>query len=174
MTSSAAILQQLGARVRPAGYPDAATPADGVRLGQSQGADAFAALLAKAKSGAGTEFASGRAVTSIPKDGIALTSEQSSSLERAADQAEAAGLKRVLVMLDDAEFVLDVSSRTVSRPEDDEGVSDSAAESGVIDGIDGVVDARTPKNSEQLLGMPGVLGANASLLAALTKIGVTK
>ena len=123
----AIMLRQLG----QAGRPNAAqfapiapvAPAGGVQAGE------FADLLRRARDGT---LSSNRPVTIADDAGLQLTEDQLARLALAADRAEAAGLRKVLVTIDDRRVILDVTQRAV--------LSAASAQGGVIEGIDGVMD----------------------------------
>jgi hypothetical protein len=128
MTSDAAgLLKMLASGVRPAGVavPGTTPRAAGIESGQ------FAELLSKARAG---ELGSNRPVTidSDAAGSMKLTDDQLAKIALAADKAEAEGVRTALVVLDDQQVLLDVSSRTVT----------SAARLGngaVLGGVDGVI-----------------------------------
>ena len=94
------------------------------------GASAFAELLAQARSG---KLSSSLPVTIDPSSDVQLSEEQLGRLSLAADRLEAAGVRTALVVLDGRKLILDVHQRSV-RP---------AADSALIDGVDGVLDLST-------------------------------
>lgn len=119
------MLRQLGqaGRVAPAGSAAVSPAAGGARAGE------FADLLQRARDGT---LASNRPVTIESGSGLTLTEEQLARLSLAADRAEAAGLRKALVMIDDQRVILDVAQRTIAAA--------AAGRAGVLDGIDGVLD----------------------------------
>lgn len=120
-----AMLRQLGqtGRASAAQSAQAGSQSAGIQPGE------FADLLQRARDGT---LASNRPVTVEDGQGLSLTEEQLARLSLAADRAEAAGLRKALVMIDDQRVVLDVQQRSI--------VAAPVSESGVLDGIDGVLD----------------------------------
>ncbi len=137
----------------------ASTPGAGASVGASVGAggagqsgDAFAALLGQARAGQiETEqvVSVGRAV------GLSLSPEQQQRLGGAVDKAQAAGLSRALVLMDGMALVVDVQNRSVQEQ--------LSNQSGVLDGVDGVVSV-PPVTWSSAAG--GGTGADASVLHA--------
>jgi len=120
-----AMLRQLGLSGRTGAAQSAPqqTQSAGIQPGE------FADLLQRARDGT---LASNRPVTIEDGQGLNLNEAQLARLSLAADRAEAAGLRKALVMIDDQRVILDVQQRTI--------VAASASDSGVLDGIDGVLD----------------------------------
>lgn len=119
------LLRQLGQTGRASATHGAApTPA-----GHSAQRSEFADLLSRARDGT---LSSNKPVSIEEGVGVKLTDEQLARLSLAADRAEAAGLRRALVMIDDQKVILDVQERKI--------VGHAATESGVLEGIDGVID----------------------------------
>jgi hypothetical protein len=148
-----ALLGLLGAAraaIRPAGLPPE----------QVQGAD-FASLLEKARTG---EVSSGRGVEIARGAGVVLSPEQLAKIAVAADQAEANGATRALVMIDGLALRLDVTMREIT------GAVDMAA-AGVLTDIDAVVNIPGDGRKPSVLPVPrspaGV--GNASLLKVLAE-----
>lgn len=107
--------------------------APGARAGKPDvGTADFKELLGLAQKG---EMDTGRAVSIDPGLNIDLTPDQVKALSAAADQAEAAGLNRALVMIGGRGLVLDVASRAVTAAAD-------MGTPGVLSQIDGVVSAQ--------------------------------
>ncbi|MGE3106844.1 MAG: hypothetical protein AB7G11_05065 [Phycisphaerales bacterium] len=122
MTSeSSQLLKMLGSGVRAG--PCSTTPAPA-----NIDSAPFAELLKQAESG---DLATHRRVCVESSAGIELTEAQSLALSAAADRAEAAGIRKALVMLDDQAFVLDVSTRSITGK--------AQFNQGVLSGIDGVM-----------------------------------
>lgn len=122
-TSPAHLLRRLGSGVRP----DGAAPPAGPAPVESAG---FADLLRRARSG---ELTSKLPVEIDPGAGVTLTDDQLTRVAAAADQAEAAGVRTALLTIDGQRLLLDVHSRRITGP--------APADSAVLPGIDGVVDA---------------------------------
>lgn len=118
----------------------------------------FEEMLELARAGA---VQSGIAVTVSSSLDLELSDQQLARLSRAADRAEAAGLSRVAVAMDEQMLVLDVASRTVVDMVD-------LASGNPIGGIDGILSAGV---SEQ--PAPGIGGrapiSSPSLLGALAQ-----
>lgn len=104
-TSPADMLRALGSGVRPAGAdaPATATTIEGA---------GFSDLLARVRAG---QVSSGQALTVGQGVDAALSSDQMSRLATATDAAEAAGVGRLLAVIDDQAVTIDVSSRTIER-----------------------------------------------------------
>ena len=120
-----ALLRQLGqtGRVGAASGASAASSAENVQAGE------FADLLKRARDGT---LSSTRPVTIEEGSGVTLSDDQLARLSLAADRAEAAGLRKALVMIDDQRVIIDVQQRTV--------IGAANTQSGVLEGIDGVLD----------------------------------
>ncbi len=118
------LLRQLGQTGRAGAIQGA-----GAGQGQKAHASEFADLLGRARDGT---LASNKPVSIEEGSGVKLTDEQLARLSLAADRAEAAGLRRALVTIDDQRIILDVQERKI--------VGQARAESGVLEGIDGVID----------------------------------
>lgn len=159
-TESTQLLRMLGSGVRPAGIPESAS-ASKPGTGQIEGAG-FADLLKQAEQG---KLSSHRPVTIEKNAGVDLTDADKVALCDAADRAEAAGLRKALVYLDDKALVLDVQSRSITGRAD--------LKSGVLTGIDGVLKASShPAGAGDLgtiLPMPRVDPSSLSLLKHLGK-----
>lgn len=119
--------------------------------------ESFAGLLNKAQSGT---ISSGLMVTPAKHSGLELSPEQLGRLSAAADQAEADGAHRALVIMDDKAYVVDIASREVER-------AVPLSEAGVIGGIDTVVTAPGASSGPETPTGPGGVGDNASLLRIL-------
>lgn len=120
---------------------------------------AFADLLERAKAG---ELSSGRPIEIDDDAGVTLSDAEMAMLTVAADKAEAAGIRRAVVMTGGQAVILDVGSRTV--------VGKAESEDGVISGIDGVIrlGADGATEVDTMLRPPsGFIGENPSLLAAM-------
>lgn len=107
-----------------------ATTPQGVTAHQSgeAGPDGFASLLNLARAG---EVSSDRLVEPGRDVQVSLTPQQQQRLAVAVDQAQSQGLSRALVLMDGKALVVDVTARTIE--------SQLTDESGVLDGVDGVV-----------------------------------
>jgi hypothetical protein len=105
-TSSAQLLKQLEPAVRPGIAPAARS----VRPGAPFEAQGFDQLLALAKQG---QIHSGRQIETAFEPSPPLSAAQLERLASAADQAEAGGAKRALMLIDGRGFVMDVASRTL-------------------------------------------------------------
>jgi hypothetical protein len=118
----------------------------------------FEEMLELARAGA---VRSGIPVTVSSSVDLPLSDQQLARLSSAADRAEAAGLSRVAVAMDEQMLVLDVASRTVVDVVD-------LASSDPIGGIDGIMSVG---DSEQ--PAPGIGGrapiSSPSLLGALAQ-----
>ncbi len=144
-TDPTAMLRQLGQSAR-INAPSNAQPAGstGVQSGE------FSDLLSRARNGT---LSSNKPVTVKADAGLKLSEDQLARLSLAADRAEAAGLRKALVTIDDQRVILDVQQRTV--------LGNAGTLDGVLDGIDGVIDL-----SGSLVppaGKPGPIGPPASL-----------
>lgn len=122
---TSSMLRQLGQTGRIAATAGA-SPAQGAAAAQPA---EFADLLQRARDGT---LASNRPVSIEAGTGLSLSDEQLARLSLAADRAEAAGLRKALVMIDDQRVILDVAHRTITPA--------AASGSGVLEGIDGVLD----------------------------------
>jgi hypothetical protein len=122
----------------------------------------FAALLDKARDG---QIHSGRDVTIAHNAGIELSHDQLQRLAAAADQAEAHGATRALVLIDGLALRIDVTMREVTGAVD----LDTA---GVFTDIDAVVRAPGTGTDKADIEVPspgtGQVLPNASLLKALS------
>lgn len=130
-TESTQLLKMLGSGVRPT------SGVAGLGAGKSSNIDSapFAELLKQAENG---ELSSQRRVTVDKSAGVQLNEAQSIAISAAADRAEAAGIRKALVMLDDQAFVLDVGSRTITGKAD--------FNKGIMTGIDGVLKISSSTN----------------------------
>lgn len=90
--------------------------------------DGFASLLNMARSG---QVSSDRLVEPGRDVQVSLSPKQQERLAVAVDQAQSQGLSRALVLMDGKALVVDVTARTIE--------SQLTDESGVLDGVDGVV-----------------------------------
>lgn len=126
-TNSGELLRMLGSGVRPV-EASRAGRAPAMRAGQFEGAG-FGDLLNAAEAGG---LSSGQRVTVAKNAGVQLTDDQLGRLALAADRAEGAGAKSVLVLIDGQSLRLDVASRTITGRAD-------LASGMVLTGIDGVV-----------------------------------
>lgn len=131
----------------------AAAASPGIAQGSipSVGTDSFASLLEQARSG---KVDSGVPLRIPSQLGLNLNASQVERLMKAADQAEAQGAGRALVMMDGMGITLDVATRTVTGTVD-------ASHPGVLEGIDAVVVAAADPASKEgqaqaalTLGMP--------------------
>jgi hypothetical protein len=117
----------------------------------------FADLLAQVESGG---IASGLKV-SIDRDaGVSLTDGELAALSVAADKAEAAGIRRAVVMKGGEAMILDVHTRTI--------VGKAEIKDGVLAGIDGVIRLDGAGAADVSLPVPsGFMASNPSLAAAI-------
>lgn len=107
MTLSAAqLLRQLEPAVRPVQQPHS-----GGVAAQVGGADSFANLLNAAQAG---HVQSGRQIAASVELDPPLEASQFERLAAAADQAEAAGAKTALMLIDGRALVLDVAKRSIT------------------------------------------------------------
>ena len=127
----------------------------------------FSELLGRAQSG---EFSSELQIKVDHSLDLKLTDDQLDRLAHIADQAEAAGAKSVLVLIDGMALKLDVSQRTIV---DEVNLSDGA----VLSGIDAVVSAGEVDGGggkgigSAILPLPnGLGGTNPTLLHALAEV----
>jgi hypothetical protein len=102
---------QLLKNLEPAIRPGAITPPSSNRATAPLESQSFEQLLALAKSG---QFSSGRPVELEFEVQPPLEPAQLDRLAQAADQAEAAGAKNALMLIDGRAFVLDVENRTLT------------------------------------------------------------
>jgi hypothetical protein len=120
----------------------------------------FAELLSRAQSG---ELRSGVPVTVDSDAGVSLSETDLAMLTLAADKAEAAGIRRAVVLTGDKALILDVQSRSV--------VGKADMKDGVLSGIDGVIRIGADGAAEEVSGtLPvpsGFVGANPSLASLL-------
>lgn len=137
--------------------------------GQTPGAEAspsqaaFDELLAKAKSG---ELSSSRLVEVDEDAGLELTSEQVALLSVAADRAEAQGLRHALVIMDDAQVLLDVGARRVTGRA---ALDPTDGQPAILPGVDGVINVSSRLKSEPAparIGPPSA-GLNSPALSNL-------
>jgi hypothetical protein len=145
---SAAMLRALGSGIVPAG---AERPAPALRERAH-----FGELLAKAQSG---ELSSGAPVRVMSGAGVKLTGSQLSRLSAAADQAEAAGAARALVLIDGMVLTMDVGVRTIT------GVAD-LSRTQVAGDVDAVITV-APEDGAVAAAMP----PSSSLLKMLSRFG---
>lgn len=129
------LLRKLGSGIRPA-------PVSVIRDGGSS--PDFDALLRSARRG---ELSSGRRVRVHVRLVRELTAEQTEDLDRAADAAEVAGVRRLLAITDDDALRIDVPTR--------ETIDARALRSShrpplaLIDGIDAAVVLRASEDGEE-------------------------
>ena len=121
----------------------------------------FAGLLSRAN-----ELAPRRGVDVAPDVGqrLELNADQQARLSEAVDRAELSGVRRVLVMLDGHELVVDVADRVVLF---DEALSDG----GLVANVDGVVRADAPGadgGGEAAVPAEGLKLSHRSLLELLS------
>ncbi len=120
----------------------------------------FADLLERVQSG---ELTSGVPVTVDDDAGVSLGEADLAMLTVAADKAEAAGIRRAVVLTGDQALILDVHSRTV--------VGKADMKDGVLSGIDGVIRIGVDGAAEAVnstLPLPsGFVAANPSLASLL-------
>ena len=154
-----ALLKLLGNNPRVAGLgsarPNVAAPT-GVEPG------VFADLLSKARGG---ELSSNQPVTIDPDcaSSVKLTPDQLAQIAIAADKAEASGIRKALVVLDDQQLMLDVSSRTLKAASSDSG--------SVVTDIDGVINLATKSRPAALppLQPPSAALSSSSLVKLLAE-----
>jgi hypothetical protein len=103
--SSNDLLRTLGAGIRPAAE---STVAGGPKLIEGQ---SFDQLLKLAKDG---EMSSGVPIRIDARTGLKLTPQQSARLAKAADEAEAQGAARAVVLIDGQALTMDVATRTIT------------------------------------------------------------
>lgn len=158
-TESSQLLRMLGSGVRPAAIPENASQRAGNGLIEGAG---FADLLKQAEQG---KISSRRAVSVEHGAGIELSDADKLALSEAADRAEAAGLRKALVYLDDKALVLDVQTRNI--------IGKADITSGVLTGIDGVVKASSNRTGSaeapSILPLPRVDPSSMALLKHLGK-----
>lgn len=106
----------------------------------------FADLLESARNG---ELSKNAPITVDPDVTASLTDDQLAALSFAADKAEAAGIRTALVRVGGQQLVLDVASRRIT--------ASATAESGVIAGVDGVLDLDQQQHSTPPQGLFGPL-----------------
>lgn len=141
MTSAAELIGALGGVISPA-----RVTGDGASLTPgSLASGGFEALLELARGG---EAATGRPV--IDAAALGLDPEDMRRIGDAIDRAQAAGMDRALVLLGGTAYEVDVENRTVLGER-------TLDELGLIDGIDGVVDAGDGR-LEASTPEPGPLG----------------
>lgn len=120
---------------------------------------AFADLLARVEKG---EIGSGLTV-SVDRDAdVSLNDVELAALSLAADKAEAAGIRRAVVLRDGEPLILDVHTRTV--------VGKADFTDGLLAGVDGVIrlDGHGDAEVSDKLNVPSAfVAANPSLAAAL-------
>jgi hypothetical protein len=120
----------------------------------------FSDLLARAQAG---ELTSGVPVTVDKEAGVSLSDADLAMLTLAADKAEAAGIRRAVVLNGDQALILDVHSRTI--------VGKADMTDGVLSGIDGIIRLGADADAAEVnrtLPLPAALvGSNPSLDAAL-------
>lgn len=132
---------------------------------QGDGAvDGFASLLNLAKAG---QVSSDRLVEPGRDVQVSLTQQQQGRLAAAVDQAQSAGLSRALVLMDGKALVVDVTARTIE--------SQLTDESGVLDGVDGVISVPpvTWASAAGATGETETLAGSHSLLARLAAAGAS-
>jgi len=141
MTSASELIGALGGVISPArvtGDGSSLTPG-------SLAAGGFEALLEMARGG---EATTGRPV--IDAAALGLEPEDMRKIGDAIDRAQAAGMDRALVLLGGGAYEVDVEGRAILGER-------SLGELGLIDGIDGIVDAGGGK-LEASAPEPGPLG----------------
>ena len=122
MTTSAELLRMLGSIGAPGSAP-------GAPAGSAPSGVDFASLLKQASAGA---LSSGLPVTIAKGSTVQLSSDQLARIAVAADQAQAQGANRALVLIDGKAIKLDVAVRQIT------GAADLNS-GGVLTGIDSVV-----------------------------------
>ncbi len=154
MTTDASLfLRQLG-QAAPAARVAGAPQGPAVQAGE------FADLLQSARDGT---LVSNRPVTVAQNAKLTLSDDQLARLSLAADRAEASGLRRALVTIDEQRVVLDVQNRTVEP---------ATSENGVLEGIDGVIDlagALIPESEKTFTVQPPAHLENPSLARLLAR-----
>jgi hypothetical protein len=93
---------------------------------------------------------------------VSLTPQQQGRLASAVDQAQSAGLSRALVLIDGKALVVDVTARTIE--------SQLTDQSGVLDGVDGVVSV-PPVTWTSAAGATGPNEMLAGSQALLSRLG---
>ncbi len=160
ISESSQLLKMLGAGVRRTGGAEELAPRAG--QGTIEGA-AFTELLKQAENG---DLSSHRRVSVENGAGVVLNEAQALAVSAAADRAEAAGVRRALVMLDDQALVLDVTTRSI--------VGKAEFSRGVMNGIDGVVkiSSRTSEGGAGNGAAGNVLRVPRASVAELMKLPV--
>ena len=150
-----ALLSLLGGVIN-AVRPDAPAPPANPIEGST-----FAELLDQAKSG---EISSDLDITVAADAGVELTEDQLARLAVAADQAQAAGASRAVVLIDGMALSFDVQSRRVTG-------TVPINEAGVYSGFDAIINAgdETKQAAAGTLPLPGqrATPGNESLLGLL-------
>lgn len=142
ISESSDLLRLLGSGVRHT--PGAATFESKPALIEGE---PFAELLKQAERG---DLSSHRRVSVENGSGVVLNEAQSLALSAAADRAEAAGVRRALVMLDDQALLLDVGTRSV--------VGKAEFSKGVLSGVDGVLKiSSSTQSANGAAGSPALL-----------------
>jgi hypothetical protein len=135
------------------------TPTGAAPGAQSIEPGQFADLLNKARRG---ELSSNKPVTIAPEAAgkVKLSDDQLARIALAADKAEAAGIRKALVVLDDQQVLLDVANRTVSG-------APAGSDASVIPGVDGVINlSKNATPSTPSASIPPPAGATSSLSLA--------
>jgi hypothetical protein len=144
--------------LRLLGPGSAAIPGQPTAAAQPTGID-FASLLQKAGAGA---ISSGLPVTIAGGANVKLSPQQLSQIATAADQAQAQGATRALVLIDGKALSLDVSVRQIT------GQADLRA-AGVFSGVDAVINIPSPGSESpgRAVPLPRAGYASPSLLRTL-------
>ncbi len=158
---SVSLLKMLNSGVRPPGLDvtTAKPAATGIEAGQ------FAELLNKARNG---ELSSNQPVTVSSDAGssVKLSEDQLAKIAVAADKAEAAGIRKALVVLDDQQLILDVEARSIT------GAAKLGSGS-VLSGVDGVINLSNTigagETSKSIVQPPAITTMNTSLSKVLLK-----
>jgi len=151
------LLSRLGGGVATHGLNATRQP---TKTTASPGGADFAAMLEKARTGG---VQSGSPVQIEAGLDLALSPAEKAALERAADQAEAQGAERALVLLDSRALLLDVTARQIVDAPD-------LGSGSVLAQVDAVIRADSDGREEDAppAGPTGV--GNLSLLDALNKL----
>ncbi len=165
MNDPSQLLRVLGSGVRPVSPTSPSQPAGSVASGIEHAS--FDQLLSAARTQAGTlgGVASGREVSVADEAGLSLTPELADRLSLAADRAEAAGIRKAVVLLDGGAYTLDVPTRTITAK--------AAGDKGIYAEVDGLVDLRSTAadaaEAATVLSTAALKLGNASLMDLLTK-----
>ncbi len=131
------------------------------RAGETSSWNDFASLLKSAQDGT---LRSSLPVTIASDAGVSLSDEQLARLSLATDKAEAAGVKKALVVVGGQQLTLDVQTRTIT--------GHAHATDGVLPGVDGVIDldaVAQQASAAVALGVPSGFASNSSLQTLLAR-----